>query len=433
MTRHLLARAQAARAKARVVEMKERANLAFIKIMICERSNQEMTREEDLKIDEYVKSLLELCDKLTENEMNEEYENPFENEYLSLILRATRRIYLRRLCSSESDASLEKIIFRNPYKYLHVRFSLDLNATFCAVKHLCISVDQISATLAVIHKIRKKNEYPTDRSKFENKLLILDNQCIQYTKEFYAGFEKIMQPHCLSGSKNDLSVLTNRPIKQLFWLLRESHAHCVRAISMYMYSDDNNYECCVKWCDCLLTCITYTDKIKSHCHSISPVNFFDNDAQKDQALSEVLAIKAYALTKNGHIKEGLQCARKSWDTNKSNPEVKNLITLFHCSAVYETKSEKVESYESLLELDEAISHILLSASSSYTNASYKKTDEIISIFSTLANSCMEIENDDYQPILLGLQERWIEALIRSSTLKNALFSEVEHKPAGDLR
>jgi hypothetical protein len=91
--------------------------------------------------------------------------------------------------------------------------------------------------------------------------------------------------------------------------------------------------------------------------------------------------------------------------------VDTFVNLFHCSLTYEIKHSTCDT---LLELDTAISDLLLSGPTS---------EDILTVFPRLSNSCVENGKGTGERVLLGLQERWIKMLVASRTLHQVLMEK----------
>ena len=165
------------------------------------------------------------------------------------------------------------------------------------------------------------------------------------------------------------------------------------------------------------------------------------EEKDDNSAAEILAIKAYALTSSGSLVSGLDAARSAWymasksieDENipeSSSCLMHNIFVLFHCSLYLECTPKKDRGISSdscagfFVELDETINRLCC--------------NDLIRIFPALAQSCLtfiencDVENDsganraDF--ILLGVQERWISALVHqySGSIVNISLSERKH-------
>jgi len=171
------------------------------------------------------------------------------------------------------------------------------------------------------------------------------------------------------------------------------------------------------------------------------IKFTNIEEKDDNSTAEILAIKAYALTSSGSLVSGLDAARTAWYTASKSidadniPEsssclMHNIFVLFHCSLHLECTPKKDRGILNdscagfFVELDETINQLCCK--------------DLLRIFPALAQSCLtfiencDVENDsgvnraDF--ILLGVQERWIGALVHqySGSIVNMSLSERNH-------
>lgn len=228
-----------------------------------------------------------------------------------------------------------------------------------------------------------------------------------------------------------------------------------------MYRTSQEFQHVNSWCDLLLDLLPKLLKSK-------PTSMNDeNSSTTNNAfiISETLLIKAHALTVMKHWLQGLECARKAWSqmilmseqgeesslfSASASGAIDALVTLFHCGVAYErnqtdkrrtpstsTTPPSVSHYDSLLELDNAITNLLnkntITSSSSMTTSTI--TEKLImDAFPSFACSCMEFESSNSDDggsteqvggrphtILLGIQSRWITMLLRTDMLRKPLF------------
>jgi hypothetical protein len=130
----------------------------------------------------------------------------------------------------------------------------------------------------------------------------------------------------------------------------------------------------------------------------------------DPILAEVLSVLAYSLSMSGNLAHGMKMAREAWNKQKC---VNNLVTLFHCASRY-------ENADTLLEFDNALNEL-----------STSDHEDILQHFPRLSNSCVENEADGGGELLLGVQERWMNLLLRSKKLTSSLEQRKESESPPD--
>lgn len=408
--------------------------------MVHQFSLPENEENDEKSINEHLNILIGFSDKLLGTCSEIHCKDPFENEIFQLVLSAVRSIFLRRVSQSKVDglvaSKVGDLCFSNPYDLILTRYSFDVNVKYSSLRNTYIILNQMSVILTVIQKIREKIVRDDAESSNRKKIEILDNRCITITKIFFTQMELVVKGLDFSRNGNIDSVLSN-PVDDLRlcqWLFEEFNSNCARAISIYRVSGGEDYKHCAAWCDILLTSLSHLESIKSKLSIKVNEAKVDESEEIGKTFSEIMAIKAHSLMMTGHLLEGLQCARSSWEKGLPNCTLSNLVILFHCSIAYESKGMSDALNQSLLEFDEAVSHMLKNASSRGGEEYGQTTDAIISIFPTLSRSCVEIEENDYRPILLGLQERWIAMFVRAPSVTFSLFDNPENrieKPPGD--
>lgn len=323
--------------------------------------NDNPSQEDERCIDDQLHSMVELVSKKQETSL---VEKSFENDQiLKLTLQAIRSVHVRRKMSGTSN---EGGITLDPY-----RLMLDQLSKSHQLRSFVV-LDKLSATLSIAFEVRQR--------KLESEYQSIDAEAIILADQYLSLFKRD------DALTTDTTLFVDTKNSMKTELFEAAKVQFSRAVSLY--HSGNAFEMCAKWAS-LLKDILDTRKVSPE-HGEDPI------------LAEVLSILAFSLTMSGSHAEGMKMAREAWKQQKC---VNNLVTLFHCAT-------KHEHADTLLEFDNALNEL---STSDY--------DNILEHFPRLSNSC--VENEGSGELLLGVQERWMNLLLRSKNL----ITSLEHKKA----
>ena len=352
----------------------EKATLAFSRIMLFHNTLPHPSSEEESLIDTKMRSAAQLAVSSSDSKKD-------SDKIFDLALDAIRRVHLRRTISKVSGTTDSETSYTDNYKLL-----LDkLPKTH--FRRPFVMLDKLNAMLAAEYQVRE--------SKLGDKTSIkrLDNEALRVAKEYMDIVKVLLEKSSASGTRgNDstLFVTSNQSLSNE--LVEETKIHFLRGISLYESLDA--HEMCAQWSDLLQSIILVTSKANM-------------SEDTDVLLGNVMTVKAHAQSMSGSIASGLKTAREAWEKVKT---VDSLVTLFHCSLRHELK---FQSCDTMLEFDTALQH-LLSTSSECTE------DEVLAAFPRLFNHVEDEVSNGQELILLGVQEKWLDILVGSKTLKQQL-------------
>jgi len=370
------------------------------------------SKNEDLQLDTQLEELLNLTFKLQSENKIDGYVISFEDPFFHLTLTATKKIFIYR----HSHTKFEEIqvginnddrSFNDPYSLLFSRYLFDVDKIFLRFMNLNLVLERLSSTLSVI---RKNHEKDTKIDKDEkNEILMktkkLEDQCSRSIAQFFDKMETLKFTSKVKEGK-DKSVLLNahHDSKTIDWLTEKFDSICARAISLYRSSGDVNYDQCCIWCNAFLTSMSKFQKEKGEGSSTAK-------EKVDKVQAEILAIKAHSQTMMGEFRKALQTARKSWEKSVRCLNVNNLTILFYCAIAYETNGCNID-FKTLLEFDHVVSELIKRAHIDCSINHNRVRNDVLYLFPTLSSICIEFEKQEFKPILLGLQERWINMLLQ---------------------
>lgn len=320
--------------------------------------NDNPSQEDERSIDDQLRSMVELVSKKQETSL---VEKSFENDQiLSLTLLAIRSVYVRRRMSRTSN---EGGVALDPYRLIFDQLSKSHQL------RPFILLDKLSATLSIAFEVRQR--------KLESEYQSIDQEAIILADQYLSSFKRG------DALTTDTTLFVDTKNLMKTELFDEAKVQFSRAVSLYQGC--KAYDMCAKWSS-MLKDILETRKVSTE-HGEDPI------------LAEVLSILAYSLSMSGSHAEGMKMAREAWKKQKC---VNNLVTLFHCAA-------KHAPSDTLLEFDNALNELATS-----------DHDNVLEHFPRLSNSCVENEAEGGGELLLGVQERWMNLLLRSKKLSASL-------------
>jgi len=437
----IIARIETARIREKQTELKERANLAFSRIMLHHRGSRQ-GREDGRKVDAQFKKLADLVLSISDshasatssttsatspaaaatstNRTKMRATEMREDVFEELLLRAAREIRTRRLVASitvTNDASCVS----NPYETL-----LD-KVDKRHPKHLFVVLDHLRAVLTAIQILREKLN--TDSLVFSPADIDLDALALTIAKQYVKGFES--QQSALSSSAKLSAVASESTLFEgsdkaenlRSCLLQESRTQFSRALALYHCADDR-HEICHRWADFLIESLQLArGDSNGAAGSLAGTG-------NDESLAELFSIKAYSLSMSGEYTLGLRTARKAWEISErsNHPSIHSFGILFHAALRQETRgaasgenSAHASSCDALLELDSAISCLLQAYGGKTMESGSSIGEELMESFKTFCRSCTSMEHEKKEDfggsrLILGVQERWMKMFGRTDSI-----------------
>ena len=289
--------------------------------MIEHRSNQSLSVDQETSINTQLKKLIDISFKLSGNTKNTKNKglslvassdntsallNGMDNDPFSLALVATRHIHIRRLSALVHDDGNAKIE-NSAYDLLKQNYSKD------HPKYLLINLDELNSTITCIKSVKSKKG--TNKGTFHSKQIkLLNARGIKIVDNFVRDCNEWMKSLSSKEGIENESILADNAIHEginLFHrILHDAKGHCLRAISLYRELDA--HEICVKYCDFCLDIISVINLVISKSSRGSEKN---ENEDKDMRYFEadIMAMKAYSLTKSKQYMRGKVCARDAWE------------------------------------------------------------------------------------------------------------------------
>lgn len=365
-------------------------------------SDSAMNIEDEASIDTHFKTLVELSRTLPDSSK--------DTNIFDLALEVARIILTRRLLFSIEMRGK----YQDPYILLMDNYPRDhKNFSIIGLAHLNSCLTMRSGA-----NIRDET------------ILYLDKCALDIGTLLVHQFTSI---HSSSDGKSDSTTLfdcSKRESKQAK-PLEESRTQFARAVSFYhsLQLEAGNFQT-IAWCDLLIEIIMLSQR-----HSTRVIS----KEECNEIVSGIMAIKAIALSSDANYGAGLKTAREAWKTCAS--EVGNIVTLFYCSVRYELSSDSSDEQKecinkysnTLLELDNAILTFL--TLSKILPSKELPENELLRAFPIMCNTCMENDTENRRPLLLGLQQRWIDLYIKSTSVAAALNQDnddccIKNEPPG---
>lgn len=318
-------------------------------------------------IDDQLRFMIELLPKKQEISLVEK--NFEHDQILTITLQAIRSVYVRRRMKDDCNQHNSS---PDPYGLI-----IDQLPKSHPVRSIVL-LDKLSGVLSIAFEVRKKS---IDSGSIDQDAIIL-------AEEYLSSFKRD------DPLTTDTTLFVDAKISKKMELVEEAKVQMSRAVSLY--HSYNAYEMTSRWAS-FLKDLLESGKTSSE-HSEDPI------------LAEVLSVLAYSLSMSGNLAHGMKMAREAWNKQKC---VNNLVTLFHCASRY-------DNADTLLEFDNALNEL-----------STSDHEDILQHFPRLSNSCVENEADGGGELLLGVQERWLNLLLRSKKLTSSLEQRKESESPPD--
>jgi len=364
--------------------------------------------EEETAIDSQLRLLVILSSKFCPSTTDPLSKNNLlvnNHDVFELALTATRIVRVRRLTEEAEGLKPNNVDFLNPYNILLETYKKGHQ------KYLSIVLDQLNAILTTIQILKEKKSKTSIKLNSAG-LALGKNLLKEMEHSLSSSFSEKRKPESDTTLFLDPKCIHNVADE----VIRESRTQFARAVSFYRISD------------CHSLCAEWAGLLSSILQLIQKTNFITKEQiskqEADKVTAEIMGVRAHELALSGNYAAGVKAARDAWDMHHS---VHNLVVLFHCVAVQEikTKIDLIEvtnaSCDALLELDNCL-NCLFSASDASASV-----NEILAVFPILSNSCIEHEIDGGGPLLLGVQSRWVELLVRSDSVNKELKRSKEKK------
>jgi hypothetical protein len=381
----------------------ESANLAYSRIMIENNSRQSIGEAEERLIDEQFKRLVKISMKLLEQSFekaetmdtkHQQTKNHAPNDHgLKLAMGAARIIEARRLTSLLPEP--EQAFF-NTYTYFLEIYNQE------HPKHLFIRLDHLSVLLTGIQTLRQNVS-----AENAQQVSSIDDVAIDTAKVILTTLKDV----CLSKSKvpnNSLfSEFVTDPSTQSpeMYLIREARAHYARGVSIYRPKDHVRCAC---WADMLIDILTILSNFDCNTHDEIESQVTAKQSNEN-AISELMGVKAYALAMSGNHTSAVKIAREAWNRHTS---LYNLVVLFE--TMCKSNPEVQSASNIMLELDGALSIIQSCTESPSSNSPLIKggnesntpqtTQSILSVMPIIANACIKNETENKDIVLLGVSQ-----------------------------
>lgn len=322
-------RAHEARAAAKYAEAQERANLAFTRLMIYNRSSldeEEGKRDEQLDI---LISLISSCSKVAVNpfqKRSSEDDEDLGEEIFELALTACRFILIKRLteldgmeCSREEANSLIEV---DPYGKLaaHISFSAQKNGLQCFdQRNLIIMLDCVKAVLSsrqiIQDKIKEENSVKISLSIIADQLLhrlrLLDKLALEKANSVTRSLQE-----ATAECQKSLHAPKGKQAKYLATIIQECRGHFSRMLDVHRFGgspDLSNPSICIGWADLILQTTSMLSQIFHIIDSINVETESSATYRNDLISAEVMAIKALSMASSGMFQQGLTCGRVAWE------------------------------------------------------------------------------------------------------------------------
>ena len=404
-------RAQLVRAKARCGEIAERINLAFSKIMLINGSTSSVVPEEDQNsFNIHFEQLVQLSTTINSNEsavgvgdkyLNQTPLNQDNENTMGLVYVAARTIFMHRIRQMSLN---DGVIIKDPFTSLLRAYPLDNE------RYLFVLLEHLNSLVVAIQS--SKNE------KFSSQVLVeIEQQSRSVGRDFILKLKSMMVP-VFEDAKNSRSMSDSFLLPQDLnsnheKLMEASREFFTRAVAFHHHLNDEHSKT-IEWCDMLIE-VLFLSQTKDDSVNHNPCNQDLLSKEKwDKTLSGIMAIKALALTMSSHYGSGLKTAREAW--GKCGTEVGNVVTLFFCSIRYEASSNQKSkdldiNHNILLELDTCTSQFLSLCKINESNIPCEI--KLLDVFPVMCNTCLQHQNGFSKDLLLGLEKRWLELLIKS--------------------
>ena len=355
-------RSDTAVTKGRHIHSWQKAVLSSYRIKLY---NDNPSEEDERCIDRQLRSMVELVSE--REDITLVGESMRENNILKLVLKTLRSVHTRRMMLYLSNV---KEYGNEPepdtYQIMFDQLSRGHQLRPSVV------LDKISAILHVSSEVRRR--------KLDGVFHSIDQEVIILADQFLSSLKHE------TPSDTTLFVDTKNVMKTE--LINDAKEQFARAVSLYHSWDA--HEMCAKWARMM--------------KDLHEKNRVASEHGEGHLQAGVLSLLGFSLSMSGNHAEGMKMAREAWNIHKC---VDNLVTLFHCATKHETA-------DTLLEFDNALNELPVN-----------DHDNILEHFPRLSNACVENEADGGGELLLGIQERWMNLLLRSRALSACLEEREE--------
>lgn len=314
-------RAQAALAASKHAELKERANLAFTRIMIYQRS---FRGEKECNLNEQLDNLISLVGSSPRvaHLATEKYGD--DDEIFELALTACRQILIQRLTTTRGDESLADGHDMDSYERLVMHLiSLPGHKNgehFQCRRSLTLEMDRVSAILSSAQLVRESitREKSMEVSscaiigQLSNRMQVLDHMAVEKAQ----SLTMIIQDASAAEKKNSHPP-TDFQAKSLLAFMQDCRGHFSRALDVHRTGSSSsriNHSLCISWADLILRMTSMlSDLTRNNNITSGNSSQVTTSHSNDLITAEVMAVKALSLASNGEAQKGASCARLAWE------------------------------------------------------------------------------------------------------------------------
>ena len=314
-------RAQSALAASKHAELKERANLAFTRIMIYQRSFRD---EKECNLNEQLDNLISLVgpSPRVAHLATEKYGD--DDEIFELALTACRQILIQRLTKPRGDESLADGHEMDSYERLAMHLiSLPGHKNsdhFQCRRTLTLELDRVSAILSSAQLVRESiaREKSMEGSscaivdQLSNRMQVLDQMAVEKAQ----SLTMIIQDASATEKKNNHPP-SDFQAKSLLSFMQECRGHFSRALDTQRNGSNTsqiNHSLCISWADLILRMTSMlSDLTRNNNITSGNSSQVTTSHSNDLITAEVMAVKALSLASNGEAQRGASCARIAWE------------------------------------------------------------------------------------------------------------------------
>jgi hypothetical protein len=403
------ARADAARARTKAREAKERIFLSYHRIRFLQKEQESSSstlspQEFETSIDKHFQKMLEWVKCLPRDsndpklsEVEEVDSMNVQNSY-DLILSIARSVTSKRLLVTDA----ERVSCVDLYTAL-VSSVPDESA-----EQLQFCLEAIDTCLLAAASVRNSPKsleanISTLSQALDHRVSVMGYDLITRLRSFVSSCSIANTGNNLAATKSKVLSTKENTIDAL---LEKARNYCAKALSLYQSHED--YEQTTQWCDIFL-------KVNEvwRSNNTSKVEVSTSDGDWDNIVAGVIAVKAIAQSSGGDHGSGLKTAREAW--SKNGAQLCNFLALFICAFKYESSS--------VVNFDEGSNHRALmfentilemdNAFTTFSSLSRFENDKVTveNIFDTFQTMC-HLANGHLM-LEIAIQMRWLRFSVES--------------------
>ena len=292
-------RAQTARTDAKSRHAKEKATLAFARIMIFHKTPPIPSLDEEVLIDKKLRELVDLSWQFksvsrsdvssaqhaitTANQLSSVDNKTCGDDHIfKITLQAIRVVHVRRIVAKISGDCIE-LSTTDPYKILLDKFPKS------HLRRPFILLDQLVAMLTASYQVRGQKYNCESMSK-------LDEQALQRAKDFIETAKSFFEKSAstIKGTRDTDTTLFVTSARSLSdHLYQEALTHFSRTVSLYHSTKE--WALCAHWSDMLQIIFQFN-------HQANTTVSLENS---DVLLGQVMTVKAFAQSSSGDSANGV--------------------------------------------------------------------------------------------------------------------------------